>query len=732
MAPRIAALIGALAVMGAAGIASAQTSIYGLNLEGDIELGGRVYVDKPSDEERAKLEEYRDLDEQPFGAFRFRLAPPDESYSVWTSGLNVGQEDQEFTLGVARPGMFTGEFEWNQIPHVYSTTGRLLATRPADNIFVLPTPRPPLEAYNAAPRLDEISQRWDVGRFSFTLTPTPDIDILLEYTRIKKDGEQPRGFGFGSPGSNFYEVLEPIDQTIHDFRAKGSWVGEGWQAQAYYALSIFDNEFTFFRADNPCFGVSACGGDASGPATGQSAEAPSNMAHTFGVAGAVNLPMRTRVAGNASYSLRFQDEDFLPHTINPTINSPLLALPKQSLDGMVGIFLFNVNATTRPLSPLTITARYRLYDFDDMTDAIVFPGHVVSDRSLVTEPRSADRFEYTKHNADLDARWRFNPRYAGTAGFGWERWDRNDHREVQESDEYFARLKLDATPLDWLLARLTYTPSFRRIGDYDTFAHIGHTVVEGLDPDAQAQSQSVLLRKFDEADRDRQRIDLFLQVTPIENLSVTPIASYWFDDYYNSTLGLQEAESYSAGVDVGWTPLPWLWVGVGYVYDRIDYQQRSRSREVVGTDTLDFPDFDWVSNNVDTFHTAHAGLRATLIPNVLDWLVDLSNSFGRSQIKTRNPITPTSGSSSQNANATAKPFPDLDNELFRVGTAFRYRFLKNWYARLGYFFEMFNEVNFRTDTLAPFNPGVTSIYLGNDLRDYTAHIVTMAIGYTFR
>ena len=67
-----------------------------------------------------------------------------------------------------------------------------------------------------------------------------------------------------------------------------------------------------------------------------------------------------------------------------------------------------------------------------------------------------------------------------------------------------------------------------------------------------------------------------------------------------------------------------------------------------------------------------------------------------------------------------------------MGTAFRYRFTKNWYARLGYFFEMFEEKNFRTDNLAPFNPGVTSIYLGNDLKDYTAHIVTMALGYSFR
>ena len=122
---------------------------------------------------------------------------------------------------------------------------------------------------------------------------------------------------------------------------------------------------------------------------------------------------------------------------------------------------------------------------------------------------------------------------------------------MQESDEYFARLKLDATPLDWLLVRLAYLPSFRRIGDYDTFAHIAHTVVEELDPDAQAQSQSVLLRKFDEADRDRQRVDLTLQMTPVENLSLTPIVSYRYDDYYNSTLGLQNAENYSAGARRG-------------------------------------------------------------------------------------------------------------------------------------------------------------------------------------
>ena len=65
-----------------------------------------------------------------------------------------------------------------------------------------------------------------------------------------------------------------------------------------------------------------------------------------------------------------------------------------------------------------------------------------------------------------------------TIGGGWERWDRNEHREANTTDEYFAKAALDWTPIEWLLARLTYRPSFRRVDEYNTFAHLQHSVVE--------------------------------------------------------------------------------------------------------------------------------------------------------------------------------------------------------------------------------------------------------------
>ena len=82
--------------------------------------------------------------------------------------------------------------------------------------------------------------------------------------------------------------------------------------------------------------------------------------------------------------------------------------------------------------------------------------------------RSAGRWSDQKNDVDLDARTKLLESLTLTTGVGWERWDRNSHREVPVSDEFFAKAALDATPTDWLLAWLTYVPSFQRIDQYNT------------------------------------------------------------------------------------------------------------------------------------------------------------------------------------------------------------------------------------------------------------------------
>jgi MtrB/PioB family decaheme-associated outer membrane protein len=731
-------LAAAVAVVAVASPASAET-IFGMKTDGEVETGARFFFVEPTDSRRGKFEEYRDIPEGLFlDRFRLRLFTPEEDYSVQLDGSKWGQEDQEFGLRAGRLGLWEFGFEWDQMRHIFSTTSQMLAVQQPKGVFTLPSPRPLLPTYNSAPGLDEISVRWDTARINLMFTPTPNLEFRAEYMRIDKHGDRPFSVAYGVPDNNFMEIAAPIDETVHDFRLKATLAYDRWQLQAAYTFSMYQNHLTSVTADNPCFGLTAaiaaggCGaadGAPDAPSAGRVSLAPNNMAHAINLAGGLNLPFwNTRLTANVGYSVQLQNDTFLPHTINPAISSPLLTLPEDSLNGFVGIFLLNFNATTRPLRPLALTLKYRLFNRNDMSDDLDFPAHVINDRTLVAEERVAGRPDYTRQDLELDGRWRFGYPAAVTIGGGWEYWSRGSHRETSTSNEYFAKAALDITPVDWLLARLTYRPSFRRIGDYNTFAP-QTTVVE--DPSALAQGQSVLLRKFDEADRDRQQVSGLFQLTPLEGFTTSLTGDWRYDNYINSDLGLQQATSWSAGIDLNWTPVERLSIFGGYTYEHIFQKQRSRSRPVSGSTTLDFADFDWITDNTDTIDTFYAGAKIGLIPGVLDWTVNASYAYALGRMDTRNPVAPTSGTAAQNATATAQPFPAFQDQLLRVETALRYHFWKAWTASFGYVYESFQKNDWRTDRLNPFVPGVTSIWLGDDERNYDAHWVAFTLGYRF-
>ena len=85
-----------LGAVGAAGIASAQTQLGGFNVEGEVEAGGRFYIDRPPQKDRAKFEEYRDLTPGPvLYGLNLRLLRPDESLYAEFGGSKWGYSDQD-------------------------------------------------------------------------------------------------------------------------------------------------------------------------------------------------------------------------------------------------------------------------------------------------------------------------------------------------------------------------------------------------------------------------------------------------------------------------------------------------------------------------------------------------------------------------------------------------------------------------------------------------------------
>ncbi len=776
-----------LVVLAGAGAASAQTQtktqLFGWNLEGEIESGIQGLPQNPNGDRTpgladGKFEEYRDIrglgSDNQSGLFlenlRLRLFRPDEAYSVELSGKNWGFYTQEFHLMGERLGQWQTGFDWDQMRHVYSTDSQTLLKVFGDNTFIVrgspAGSRPPASAWNnglgwscSQPSKNnsdcdgQISQQWYTGRLFFNVSPTVNTNFSAELTRIFKDGQRPFGMAFGSPGGNFLELVQPISQTIYEFKTRGSYITEMFQLQGGYTLSVFINDFPWVRADNPCNGngVTTIAGGCAAPGTsgqfGTTSLPPNNQAHTFNLQGGVNLPMRTRVNTNFTYQLRFQNQDFQQQTYSNGLvaANPSLQLPQSSLNGNVQTALFNFDVTSRPLqAPVTFTLKYRLYDYMDNSDTITFGAFIINDQNAITaSPYRAGRYSFLRQNADVAGRYQFMPNMALTLGLGWEGWNRSHDYEVTVSDEALAKAAFDYTPTDWLLTRLSYTAGFRRGNGYNTNAW---GEANGNQPPTftGSGSQQTTARKFNEGDRNQQVVTLMTQVTPNDQLTFTPSASYKYIDYISSglfqqqaaplhnqsLLGLQQVVGWNAGMDLNWTPSDRIAFTVGYVHESLFQKQRNRNNPP--TDAS----MDWISNSTDTTETFHGSIKGVIVPEKWSFKIGGAYSQTLGRVQTYDPNCTGStvcGAAANIPNDVPWRWPAFYDSLAHVDAALEYNFTKALAGKLFYVYEQFINHNWQTGALTPsLTPNASgSVFLGQNWQNYTAQIVGVTLKYKF-
>src|SRR5215469_8294506 len=455
-------LLAALALLVDPGEASAQTDtqtkLGGWNLQGEIEQALFGLIQNPNGNRTpgladGKFEEYRDINGISSGtgllleSLNLRLFRPDESLSFQITGKEWGLHTQEFHLLGEHIGVWQAGFDWDQMRHIYSTDSQTLLKNFGDSVFIVrgsPGGRPPIPAWNNGPNWGcsaasipigssdcdgQISQQWFTGRLYFKLS----------LTRNFKDGQRPFGMAFGSPGGNFLELVQPISQTIYEWKTRGTWAQNRFQLTWGYTLSVFVNDFPWVRADNPCNGdgvTTIAGGCAAPGVSGQfgtTSLPPNNQAHTVNIAGGVNLPMQTRVNSSLTYQWRLQNQDFQKQTYSNGLVANNLSLqnPQNSLNGNVQTLLFNLDATSRPLAaPVTFALKYRLYDYMDFSDQIRFQAFIINDQNSITNtPLTAGRYSYLRQNADLSGRYQIAPPAALTVGVGWEGWNRSHEWE---------------------------------------------------------------------------------------------------------------------------------------------------------------------------------------------------------------------------------------------------------------------------------------------------------------
>ena len=238
--------------------AAAQVEIAGFRFEGDVEAGWRFFVDEPAKTGAPSWEEYRDLPGGPFlRTSELRIFRPDESYS--------GRDRR--AAGGGRRTRSTPSAGGGSACGSSGSTGTRFptSTRPMPDSL----PRRSRGASSRCRRCGRrwrpttrhrpwtrSAQRWDQARMFFA--PHAHAGAGAE-GRVHADPQERR-----SPLQ--HGVRQPRQQLLRDPRAYRAddprlpdAVGRGrrdnWQLQFGYVLSIFRNDLSAVQADNPCSGA---------------------------------------------------------------------------------------------------------------------------------------------------------------------------------------------------------------------------------------------------------------------------------------------------------------------------------------------------------------------------------------------------------------------------------------------------------------------------------------------
>ncbi len=443
-------------------------------------------------------------DEGLYGLLDLDWVSRDDATGTWLrlGGRNLGLDHREADIEWLRQG------QWG-LTAAYSETPRY-------NPYFMNTALAGIGSNDLAvggPVLDDVQLK--TRRQAFTLGAIRhflrNFAFEVNFRQEQKNGA--RQFARGTPGAMEF-LAEPIDQTMRQMEATMTYVGARLQLVGGYYATAFDNANT---ALDIVGGAPALSGGTS-PFT-PVALPPDNSSQQLFMSGGYNFTRGTRATFKVAYSRLTQDDEF----ILPSVTG------RTDLGGRVDVTLLQAGITARPLPQLSLLANLRYEDRNDKTPiAQYFTGAgPTSTFNGDNEPRSI-RTTVAKAEAGYSLPWMMRL----TAGLDYEEKERNSSpvRVVSarhETREVSYRAELRRSLAETLTGALSYVHS-----DRDGSPFLTTVLNDGT-------AGSNLVAPLHLADRNRDKLRLLLDWTPLEPLSLQLLADYAEDEYGGRQLGLQ-------------------------------------------------------------------------------------------------------------------------------------------------------------------------------------------------
>lgn len=717
----------ALALVAAPATSRAQQSSQGSEIPptitvsskapGEVTLGIRA-TDVTGDE--ARYQRYRDLRDGPI-LDRLRWRRQTANAIVTLGADHVGYRDQRF-FATIDTGRLRVTGLWDQIPLFFSGDTRSLYTRTGPGTLEIDDSIQTAAQANYVNIRKHLGQasgfdtryRRDTVEFGLGYSATKELELKLKVRSAHKEGTMPFGASFGL--NNSVELAVPIDHRTTDVTTVAEWASPAGSFRVGYFGSWFDNRVPTLVWDNPLAISDSTDTTTTalysgrGVSRGRMPLWPSGTLHTVDLGGGYRLPGRTRVSGNLAIASGSQDATLVPHTTNPLIAAP--RLDRETAEAEVRTTNANVNVTTRPHSRVSVTARYRLHDYDNRTPVFHRTDTVRFDQVFRRAAGESEYFSRKSQRFDADAGFNVLPSTAFRLGYGYNHVDRTA-RLFERTTENVFRASVDSTGNEYLSVRAVYERAGR--------------AGEHLEPHTlQAVGEQPGMRHYDVANRDRSRATALLMLNPVPQVAITAAVGRGKDDYEDSAFGLRDSENatYSVGVAVAAAEK----VDFSMNYGSEKYTATQSSRNAVPGPQFTDPNRDFAVDGDDDVDTFDASL--SLQKAVARTDIAIGYTWSRSKAtyiyRLATPFQP------------VQQLPVVKNELAGANVDVRYQLSRRMAVGIGYRYERYRVDDFALgpqtiqDIVLPVAPDAPAgTFLGYVYRPYTAHTAFLRLSTSF-
>lgn len=726
----------------------------------------------------ARFNQYRNVDGGPRPALEEVLLHGGSGpYFVDLSGIDLLRtHDRSAALELGRYGGFQLELGWEEmihhladdVPFLGHQVGSQWIVPTAERLALQPQfplggnpPNTPTAAGVAnllgllgnAPRLDLAVER-NTGTVDLQYALFTDFVLRARYLHRHVEGLRQLSSGgyrrdtdgaylVGGVGENFMsygqEIPEPVDNDTDEIGGGFDYRGANWHTSADYRYVNFGNDNDTVTWDNP-LRLTSVNNLQGGSALNRLDLTPSSWSNTItATAGIWELPFDSRFTVTGTWSRIRQDDAFPAFTVNNALTvvggpnagklGATLPLPASSLDGQVDTTLVNALMSSRPIEPLSINLRVNYYDYDNDSRHIVFPdGWARVAESQWSEPDMAPVVNrvpsWIRLRSGADAAYELNDEVTLIGDYMYEAYWRNRARNA-DTGENIVGGRVNYEPVSWANLHAGYHWSIRSI--------------DGLYQSAPAHQfyEWERLRMFDQSNRTRNKVDAYLGIDPLEQLSFGFTFAYSADAYDENYYGLQDRDGWTFGVDGTWTICDRAAVSAFYSRDDFETQTLLRAKsDAAGGGDFAVPENDFRTNIGDVTNTIGGSVKLGLIPEKLSLELGADYTYARSTFHSRNPnfvagVTSSSG--------TAYDWPDTEINTTQLTANLAYRWTDHVTTSIRYLYEDFDLTDAFTDPVVPYGnlPDAQGnaldyfTFLDANYYDYTAHVVTFVLKYTY-